>query len=173
MRKPLLGLVILFLAPALASGQAVNAPDRLWAAQPQAAADETGWSNLQQLRVGQRIEVVQMNLKSLQGTFLRFSEGVISLRVKKQEVAVQREDVFRVSLREKSKRLRNALIGLAIGAGAGVAAAEISVRTDQPIARFRGEYRSIAYTVLVPVGLGVGAGIGAAFPGYQTIYRAK
>ncbi len=134
---------------------------------------EHSWENLQQLRVGQKIEVVDTNLKKHKGTFLSFSEEAISLRVKKEEVAVQREDVFRVSLREKSKRLRNALIGLAIGAGAGVAAAEISVRTDQPIGRFRGEYRSIAYVVLVPVGLGVGAGIGAGFPGYQTIYRAK
>ncbi len=173
MRRSLVGLVILFLAPALASGQTVNAPDRLRAAQPQAAAVETGWSNLQQLRVGQRIEVVDTNLKKLKGTFLSFSEEAISLRVKKQEVAVQREDVFRVSLREKSKRLRNVLIGLAIGAGAGVAAAEIFARTEQPIAPFRGEYRAIAYVVLVPVGLGVGAGIGAGFPGYQTIYRAK
>ncbi len=146
----------------------------LWAAQPQAAAVETEWGNLQQLRVGQKIEVVDTNLKKHKGTFLSFSEEAISLRVKKEEVAVQREDVFRVSLREKSKRLRKVLIGLAIGTGAGVAAAEIFVRTDQPIARFRGEYRSIAYIVLVPVGLGVGAGIGAAFPpGYQTIYRAK
>ncbi len=174
MRKPLLGLVILFLAPALASSQAGNAPDGLWAAQPQAATDETGWSNLQQLRVGQKIEVVDTNLKKHKGTFLSFSEEAISLRVGKDEVGVQRRNVLRVSLREKSKRLRNALIGLAIGAGAGVAAAEIFARTDQPIARFRGEYRSIAYVVLVPVGIGVGAGIGAAFPpGYQTIYRAK
>ncbi len=134
---------------------------------------ERCWENLQQVRVGQKIEVVETNLKKLKGTFLSFSEEAISLRVKKQEFAVQREDVFRVSLREKSKRLRNALIGMAIGAGAGVAAAEISVRTALPIGRFRGEYRSIAYVVLVPVGLGVGAGIGAAFPGYQTIYRAK
>ncbi len=134
---------------------------------------EHSWENLQQVRVGQKIEVVDTNLKKLKGTFLSFSEEAISLRVKKQEVGVQREDVFRVSLREKSKRLRNALIGLAIGAGAGVAAAEIFVRTDQPIARFRGEYRSIAYVVLVPVGLGVGAAVGAAIPGYQTIYRAE
>ncbi len=132
------------------------------------------WENLQQVRMGQKIEVVDTNLKKLKGTFLSFSDEAISLRVKKQEVGVQRPNVLRVSMREKSKRLRNALIGLAIGAGAGVAAAEIFVRTDQPIARFRGEYRSIAYAVLVPVGLGVGAGIGAAFPpGYQTIYRAE
>ncbi len=134
---------------------------------------EGSWENLNQLRVGQKIEVVDTNLKKLKGTFLSFSDEAISLRVKKEEVAVQREDVFRVSLREKSKRLRNVLIGMAIGAGAGVAAAEIFVRTDQPIARFRGEYRSIAYVVLVPVGLGVGAAVGAAIPGYQTIYRAK
>ncbi len=140
---------------------------------PAQEVGEHSWENLQQLRAGQKIEVVDTSLKKHKGTFLSFSEEAISLRVKKEEVGVQREDVFRVSLREKSKRLRNVLIGLAIGAGAGVAAAEISVRAAQPIGRFRGEYRSIAYVVLVPVGLGVGAGIGAAFPGYQTIYRAK
>ncbi len=177
MRKPLLGLVVLFLAPALASGQTGNAPDRLWAAQPQAAADETGWSNLQQLRVGQKIEVVDTNLKKYKGTFLSFSEEAISLRVKKQEVAVQREDVFRVSLRGKSKRLRNVLIGMAIGAGAGAAlAAAENSRTcgNQPLVScFDLDFGAITYAVLVPVGGAVGAGIGAAFPGYQTIYRAK
>ncbi len=178
MHKPLLGLVILFLAPALASGQTVNAPDRLWAAQPQAAAVETGWSNLQQLRVGQKIEVVDTNLKKLKGTFLSFSEEAISLRVGKDELGVQREDVFRVSLRKKSKRLRNALIGMTIGAGAGAAlAAAENSRTcgDQPFAScFDLDFGAITYAILVPVGGAVGAGVGAAFPpGYKTIYRAE
>ena len=174
MYKPLLGLVILFLAPALASGQTVNAPDRLWAAQPQAAAVETGWSNLQQLRVGQKIEVVDTNLKKYKGTFLSFSEEAISLRVGKDEVGVQREDVFRVSFQEKSKRLRNALIGMAIGAGAGVAAAEISIRASEPGFFSERDLWQIPYVVLVSAGIAVGAGVGAAFPpGFQTIYRAK
>jgi hypothetical protein len=174
MRKPLLGLVVLFLAPALASGQTVNAPDRLWAAQPQAAADETGWSNLQQLRVGQKIEVVDTNLKKHKGTFLSFSDEAISLRVGKDEVGVQRPNVLRVSLREKSKRLRNALIGMAIGAGAGVAAVEICAQASSGLSPCLGQdFRATAYAILVPVGGAVGAGIGAAFPGYQTIYRAK
>ncbi|MFQ5927403.1 MAG: hypothetical protein ACE5MH_08215 [Terriglobia bacterium] len=113
-----------------------------------------------------------MNLKSLKGTFLSFSEEALSLRLKKEEVAVPREDVFRVSLREKPKRLRNALIGLAIGAGAGVAAAEGWARAaaDKSI----DDARVISYAVLVPVGLGAGAGLGAAIPGgYRTVYRAK
>ncbi|MCH8947858.1 MAG: hypothetical protein IH789_09570 [Acidobacteria bacterium] len=123
--------------------------------------------------MGQKIEVVDTNLKKLKGTFLSFSEEAISLRVKKQEVAVQREDVFRVSLRKKSKRLRNVLIGLAIGAGAGAAlAAADSARASDP--GLGPDLRFIAYAILVPVGGAVGAGIGAAFPpGYQTIYRAE
>jgi hypothetical protein len=178
MRKLLLGLVILFLAPALASGQTVNAPNRLWAAQPQSPpSGESDWSSLQQLRVGQKIEVVDTNLKKLKGTFLSFSEEAISLRVGKDEVGVQRPNVLRVSLRGKSKRLRNALIGMAIGAGAGVAAIEICAQASS---RFSfspclgQDFRAVAYAILVPVGGAAGAGIGAAFPpGYQTIYRAE
>ena len=169
MRNSLLGLVILFLAPALASGQTVNAPDRLRASAPQAsAADEANWSNLQQVRVGQKIEVVDTNLKKLKGTFLSFSEEAISLRVKKQEVGVQREDVFRVSLRGRPKRSTSALVGAAIGALAGLALSAVAAETQCG----RGCMRGMA-TVM---GAGVGAGVAAAVPfvgGYRTIYRAK
>jgi len=36
---------------------------------------EAAWSNLEQLRGGQKIQVVHKNLKSQEGEFLRFSEG--------------------------------------------------------------------------------------------------
>ncbi len=168
MCKPLVGLVILFLAPALASGQTVNAPDRLWAAQPQAAADENGWSNLQQVRVGQKIEVVDTNLKKLKGTFLSFSEEAISLRVGKDEVGVRRGDILRVSLRGKPKRWQSALVGMAIGAGAGLAigASRRECGSDDAACKLIG-------TV---IGAGAGTGVGAAVPfvpSYRTIYRAK
>ena len=143
-------------------------------AQPSAEPGISDWNNLQQLRAGQRIEVVDTNLKKYKGTFLSFSEEAISLRVGKDEVGVQREDVFRVSLRKKSKRLRNALIGMAIGAGAGVAAAEISIRASEPGFFSERDFWQVPYVVLVSAGIAVGAGVGAAFPpGYQTIYRAK
>jgi hypothetical protein len=165
MRKPLLGLVILFLAPALASGQTVNAPDRLWAVQPQAAADETGWSNLQQLRVGQKIEVVDTNLKKYKGTFLSFSDEAISLRVGKDEVGVQRPHVLRVSV-QGGGRWKNALTGMVIGAGAGLLLGAIVDSND--------DLDSSNGKIFAPLVFGgVGAGLGSIFPGFHTVYRAK
>ena len=38
---------------------------------------EQSWENLKQLKVEQEIQVVQMNVKSLQGTFVGFSEEAI------------------------------------------------------------------------------------------------
>ena len=126
------------------------------------------WENLQQVRVGQKIEVVDTNLKKYKGTFLSFSEEAISLRVKKEEVGVQREDVFRVSLRGRPKRSTSALVGAAIGALAGLALSAVAAETQCG----RGCMRGMA-TVM---GAGVGAGVAAAVPfvgGYRTIYRAK
>ena len=78
------------------------------------------WDNLNPLQAGQKIQIVKMDMKSLSGGFLGFTDEMISLRVKKDEIAVHREDVVRVSLRQKPKRLRNILIGAGVGAGAGM-----------------------------------------------------
>ena len=77
------------------------------------------WDNLNRLQAGQKIQLVQMDLKSLKGQFLGFTDEMISLRVKKDEVAVPREDVFRVSFRGKPKRGQNALLMMGVGAGLG------------------------------------------------------
>ncbi len=134
---------------------------------------EQSWKNLKQLKVGHEIQVVQMNIKSLQGTFLGVSEEVISLRVQENEAALPRADVLRVSLREKSKRLRNTLIGLGVGSAAGGLALWLWARKAQPISRFRGEYYDIGKLTILPIGIGIGAGVGAAIPSHPTIYRAK
>ncbi len=80
------------------------------------------WQNLNRLQVGQKIEVLNMNSGSLNGTFLGFSEEAISLRVGIDEVAVPRAKVLRVRLPEP-KCLRNAAIAAAVGVGAGLAIA--------------------------------------------------
>ena len=149
MKRLLWGLLILVLVPLPSSAQTAR----------------DSWDNLKQLQPGQRIEVVDMKLKSLKGTFVSFSEEAISLRVKESEVAVPRPDVLRVSLRENSKRTRNLLIGLGIGAAGGLATG-LGIMEREP-----GYAGAVAgTTVLFAV---VGAGLGAAFPGYQTIYRVK
>src|SRR5262245_17885373 len=39
------------------------------------------WDNLRKLHRGQKIEVVDMKLKSFQGTFINYSQEMVSLRV--------------------------------------------------------------------------------------------
>ena len=160
-----IGLVGCLLALPLVEAKALQE------AQPPAEPGISGWSNLQQLRVGQRIEVVDTNLKKYKGTFLSFSDEAISLRVGKDEVGVQREDVFRVNLRGKSKRSTSALVGAAIGALVGVGVGALAATRYGS-----GDPRSKSFIVFLGTTIGAGAGVGAAVPfvpSYRTIYRAK
>ena len=128
------------------------------------------WNNLKQLQAGEKIEVVDMKLKSFKGTFLSFSEEVISVRVKEDDVVIERAKVLRVTDREHSKRGRNMILGVAIGAGAGLAA---GILIDEGVRHVSGEGGSYLFA---PVLAGAGAALGAlaGLPsGYRTIYRAE
>ena len=128
-------------------------------------AEEGNWDNLKQLRVGQKIEVIDMNLKTLKGTFTALSDEAISFRTRKGEVSVGRADVFRVTDREHTRRGRNALIGAAI-LGGGVAALALPFSSSNA-----GNAGGLAGVIAAFAG--AGAGLGAAVPSYQTIYRAR
>ena len=65
------------------------------------------WDNLRQLRVGQKVEVVDVRMKPHQGEFLGHSADAVRLRVGKDEVSVLREDVISVRNREGPRRGRN------------------------------------------------------------------
>lgn len=138
----------------------------LWMATAANAQPADAWQDLSQLRKGQKIEIVDMSLKKVHGEFSDFSEAALTIRTGADSVTLLREDVFRVSLREKSKRWRNAAIGAAIGAAAGLA---LGAAIDSSFSE-SGEH--IAKTILTPVGAGAGAGIGSAFASFETVYRA-
>ena len=55
------------------------------------------------------------SLKSVEGTWVDFSDQMITLKVDNQPRSIERSSVSRVSLRENPKRLRSTLLGLAIG----------------------------------------------------------
>lgn len=133
----------------------------------QGASDDS-WDNLKELRKGQKIQVVQMDWKSVQGTFLEYSDTGISLAAKTGVATLAREDVLRVTLQEHSKRLRNALIGAAIGAGAGVA---IGAATVDSGPQESGE-GNLGKTLFGLIGAGAGGGVGAAIASRPTVYRA-
>lgn len=126
---------------------------------------ENNWENLSALRVGQKIVVVDMDLKTYRGTFVAYSEEAISLRADSGDRGIERAHVLRVSDREHSKRFRNTLLGAAIGAGAALAVGAI---VDESFS----DETNIAKTIFTPIGAGAGAAVGAAFASYKAIYRA-
>jgi len=152
MRRLIVAVFLMLLVPLLVSAQEAR----------------ESWDNLKRLQVGQKIEVVNMDLKSVKGTFVSYAEDGISLQTDKGPLTIERARVMRVSLREHSKRARNALIGAAIGAGIGVGLGLAAANTG--VHETGEEY--FVMGIFTPIGAGAGAGIGAAMPSYETIYRA-
>jgi hypothetical protein len=141
---------------------------------------EQNWDNLQMLQVGEKIQVVDQELKKLDGEFSAVSEEAVSFVVRTarrflifgargmKQVTLRREDVLRISSWDQSNRKRNTLIGAAIG-GAG-AAAIIATAATQPDELGRGiGFLIAAYTAWIPI-FG-GAHIGRAVSSPHTIYR--
>lgn len=151
MRKAIWAFLVFVISPAIG-----------WT---QAGLDS--WENLSALRPGQKIQIVETKLKSHFGTFVGYTADTISMRVGKSEVTVPKSDVLRVSDRERSHTGRNALIGMGVGAAAGIAAGAIAAAT------YHEPGEGWLYTLFtLPAGAGAGAVVGAAISHYPTIYRA-
>jgi hypothetical protein len=90
-----------------------------------AQTQQGSWSNLNRLKVGQGIEVIESNLKRHAGKFVIVTDELLTLSENGSDVSVKREDVVRVSTSSGPKRGEHALIGLLVGGaiGAGIGAA--------------------------------------------------
>jgi len=152
MREVIRALILLVLLPGLGLAQ----------------TDKDSWDNLKQLRAGQKIEVVDMDLKSLRGEFVSVTDGGISLHADGRETSVERESVLRVSAQQKGRRLRNVAIGAGIGAGAGLILGARCASASEP------GWEGPCYAIGSLLVGGIGAGVGAAMPtGQKTLYRAR
>ena len=132
---------------------------------PARAQSTSDWQRLTQVAAGHRVEIVEMNLAKTIGEIVQVTSEAITLASGRGEKTIRREDVFRVSSRESSKRLRNTLIGLAIGGGAGLAVGAVMDHSYGP-------NEHIAKTFMTPIGMGIGAGVGATVASHETLYRA-
>jgi hypothetical protein len=136
---------------------------------PAFAGDAGQWANLSELRHGQRIGVVQADLKRVEGRFEAFTEAAIFLRPNHEnvrEIVVPKENIARVYRRPRTNRGIRALIGGAIGAIAGI------VLTGTVGDRFRNEGLDVPAGAWIAGGTAIGAGIGALTGGsYHTIYQ--
>ena len=134
-----------------------------------AQTQQGSWSNLNRLKAGQGIEVIESSMKRHAGKFMTVSDELLTLKENGSDVSVKRQDIGRVSTSSGSKRGEHALIGLVAGGaiGAGIGAASGS-NTG-----FLGKSsRGIAALVGIVIGAPSGALVGAVLPARTTVYLA-
>jgi len=134
-----------------------------------AQTQKGSWSDLNGLKAGHGIEVIESNMKSHHGEFVTVTDELLTLKEHGSEVSLKRGDVVRVSTSSGPKRGAHAVIGLVIGGaiGAGIGAAAGSNHGF-----LGGSSRGIAALVGLAIGAPSGAAVGALVPAHTTIYRA-
>jgi hypothetical protein len=139
-----------------------------------AQSKSTTWENLITLQADEKIQVVEMNSKKVTGLFSNVSGAAISLLEKAGQQTIQRQDVRSVKLMKHQHRLRNTLIGAAVGAGAGAGIGTVG--------HHQGSLQNPNGTFIKPaqgaeigavIGLVGGAAVGALVPTHKTIYLVK
>ena len=151
MRKMVTILVLLLVLPSsLAYGQ------------------PNSWSNLDRLKPGQRIEVIESGPRKHAGEFTSVNDESLTLKEHGSDFSIKRENVVRISRSSGSSRGEHAVIGLVIGGlvGAGIGAASGSSTG------FFISPRGIGALVGVAIGGSIGAIVGVLLPAHKTIYRA-
>jgi hypothetical protein len=132
-----------------------------------AQTQQSSWSNLNRLKVGQGIEVVEASLKHHSGKFVTVTDELVTLKENGSDVSLKREDVMRVSTSSAPKRGEHALIGLVVGAAAGAGIGAATGSSGGFI-----DSRGIGALIGIASGGPSGALVGAAVPAHKTVYRA-
>lgn len=132
-------------------------------------AQQSSWSNLNRLKAGQGIVVIESGSRRHAGKFVSATDELLTLNEKGSEVSVKRQDVARVSTSSNPRRGEHAVIGLIVGGliGAGIGAASGSNNGF-----LGGSDRGIAALVGIAIGAPIGAIVGALIPAHRTVYRA-
>jgi hypothetical protein len=127
------------------------------------------WSELNGLRVGQGIEVIEASMKHHGGEFVSVTDEVITLQEKGSDISVRREDVARISTSSGARRGEHAVIGLLVGAGMG---AGIGAAAGSRSKGWVGLSEGVGALVGIAIGGTGGVIAGTAVPAHTTIYRA-
>jgi len=121
--------------------------------------DKSQWENLQKLRRGQKIQVMEAGAIVREGKLKEVTEDQITIEVKKNLIVIPRADVSRVT--KKASKTPRVLMGLGIGAAIGLIA--LSSADDE------GAY--VVSSIALPFLAGGGAGVGALLPVGSLIYQ--
>ena len=151
--RRVLSALMLFGIPAALVGQTPNG----------------SWSNLNSLRAGQGIEVIESSMNRHAGEFISVTDELLTLKEKGSDLSIKREAVARVSTSSRSKRVERILIGLVVcgAVGAGIGAA-----SGSNTGFLGGSSRGITALIGIVIGAPSGAVVGGVLPAHTTVYRA-
>ena len=158
----------LLIAPALALVFAL-APALPAAARQRGPQRQSGWSAVQALAPGEKLVVRTKDGDRVAGRFVSATDILLVIRHDETDMSFARDDLRLVQLNRGKSRLKGALFGAAIGAGAGFA---VSGALYFP---HRDEIIGAIVPASTALGAGIGAGIGAAFAKgnkNETVYEA-
>jgi hypothetical protein len=132
------------------------------------ASDER-WDKLSHLAPGSEIRVVLAGGKTLHGFLQKVTSDSLAINATTSQETLSRAEIKRVQLKRKGHRGRNALIGLLIGTGGGLA---IGAGADRSASG--SWFPDAGKAILTPLGALVGTVVGVAIPtgGWREIYRA-
>jgi hypothetical protein len=136
----------------------------------QQAKPIANWANLNQLVTGAEIRVTLATGETLRGFVQRVTPESLAINATTSQETLFRQDIRRVALKRPGHRGRHTLLGLAIGAGAGLA---LGAGVDSQ--RRPGDwFPSFGKAVLSPLGALIGTVVGVALPtgGWRDVYRA-
>jgi hypothetical protein len=124
------------------------------------------WSSVQSISRDTQVKV-RTTSADVSGAFSSASADSIVVRTDSGERAIQRSDVRQVKMRSRSRRIRNGVLGTAIGVGAGIGLG-IAICPG-----CSGEGKPLKFIgPFVAVGVGIGAAAGFGPHAYQTVYKA-
>ncbi|MFZ0862458.1 MAG: hypothetical protein WB781_24160 [Candidatus Sulfotelmatobacter sp.] len=134
-----------------------------------AQKEKGSWSDLNRLKPGQGIEVIESRMQRHAGHFVNVTDEVLTLQEGGSDVSLKREDIVRVSTSSAARRGEHAVIGLVVGGGIGAA---IGALAGSSHGFFGSSDRGIAALVGIVIGAPSGALVGAVIPAHTTVYRA-
>ncbi len=130
-------------------------------------AQQSNWQNLEKIRPGDRVEVVNMRLATYAGEFVGFTDSDLTLRDAGNTAVIPRAEIYRIKVlgRGRGRHIgRGTLYGAVIGTGVG---AVVAARGDYT----SGERASVVVGGAL-WGVGIGALVGAVKTPHLDIYRS-
>jgi hypothetical protein len=125
------------------------------------------WDEVRSLKPGDHVKVRDATGEEQKGELRAVSPETITISDGGVERTIARTSIRRVQVRSGSRRVRNALIGAAIGVA-------VAVTVDQTLGAYlRNESNTSGRGIIYAAPIGLGSGIGAALPAYRTVYRVR